>query len=423
MLRTLSLTALAAVLSSLSLHAVSYETPTDIFDRWEEQGYGRVSGQVQYLYMYRDRDDNAREGDSGTTALTINYLSPEKSGLSLGLQYVYSLRLHEDGNGDNRGYNLLVNDDHDDFNELYIKARLDEYADCLKDTQLVVGRQILNYDFAPAYTIRQKSQAYEAIVLKMNEWEAFSVDFGHIKRFSSWASRYDGATNLKANFIDVEDRVGVGYETDGFQFISAKYDGIPHTKLAAYDFYGQDMFNTLGVKASYQWALNEGTLALKTHYADQTDVGRMDTATGGLGKIDTYNWEVAAEYQQGDFTGTAGINMVGGDDFQVPFRTSFTIDPELLWWTRQFDAKTDSLFAKATYKYEQWFFYMMYVNGDRSSTPTRPQMDSYEIDGVVKYTFNKHFYVAVKAGYGEQDPSGGRELQAEDARLFVGYKF
>ncbi len=390
-----------------------------VFDRWEQAGFGRVSATVQALLMHRDIDD-AGEGGSTTLATTLNYRSPEWGGLHFGGQYIYSWLLYEEKSRvvPHTGY-WLSNDEFSVLNEAYLG--FDFGALGWDGAQVKVGRQVLNYDFAPTYNIRQKDQSYEGIVLTTRPVEHLTLDVGWFNRFSSWASRDGGPSNWRADFIDVEDRVGVPYSSRGFFFGSAVYTPCDAVSLSAYDFYGDDLFNVFGLKGAYTWKLggNRGALTLRGHWANQRDVGRM--SRDGLGDIGSNVVEIGADYASGGVTLSGGGVFIRGDDFQTPFRTSFTIDTELLWYTMQFEGGTNSGYLKAVWKWRQWMFYAMYVASEH-----RCGRVCQEIDVVVKRNFGEQFHTAVKAGYGGRvmpAALGGAKTEAFDFRWFLGWTF
>lgn len=416
----LSMLSLALLASSSSATAefAAPTQPTALFDKVDDAGYGQFSGKLQSLLMHRDME-RAGQGTSGTLALTMNYLTPELGPFRLGGQFIYSGLVFQSGDSAiiNSGY-WLSNDEFGLINEGYLTIDLAKMK--IPRTELKIGRQVVNYDFAPTYNIRQKDQSFEAIILKTEPVDGLHVDLGHLERFSSWASRSGGPSTWRANFIDVERRVGVPYSTNGFQFISAVYDGCKPWNFTLYDFYGDDMYNTFGAKVAYRWDMgqNAGAVTLRTHYAYQQDVGRMKR--DGLGSIGSTAWEVALDYARGGFTLSLGGFIVRGDDFQTPFRTSFTIDTELLWYTMQFAGGSSSGFLKGVYKCNSWMFYTMYVITDHNDGTF-----CQEIDAVVKYSFNKNIYTAVKAGYGHRNNHRlfGRNSDALDLRWFAGWSF
>lgn len=394
-------------------------SPGDIFEDLESAGYGRFSGKLQSLLMHRDIDGAGR-GTSGTLAGTLSYRSPEWSGLFVGAQGVYSWLLFEDGGRvpSGPGY-WLSNGEFAVLNEAYVGINFEAMG--WKGVELRVGRQVLNYDFAPTYNIRQKDQSYEGVVLKTQPREDLTLDVGWFRRFSSWASREGGPSTWRADFIDVEERVGVPYDTNGFFFASAVYTPCEPLSIGVYDFYGDDMFNVFGVKGSYTWELGGdcGSLTFRGHWANQRDVGRMNR--DGLGDIGSNVIETGLDYAIGGLTVSGGGVFIRGDDFQTPFRTSFTIDTELLWYTMQFEGGTNSGYLKGVWKWEDWVFYAMYVASEH-----RCGRVCQEIDVVVKRSFDCGLYTSVKAGYGGRRPAipaGAPKTNALDLRWFLGWEF
>ena len=414
----LSLALIAGAPVSMAEFALE-DQPAALLDCWEEAGYGRFSGKVQSLLMHRDVDGKGH-GTSGTLAFTLNYASPEFNGFSLGGQFISSTRIYESGGVPHPGYSLNYNDDFNIFNEAYLAYDFGQIG--WEGAKLKVGRQIVNYDFAPSYNIRQKDQSFEAAILKLEPIEGLRIDVGHLDRFSSWASREaHGSSSWQADFVDVENRAGNPDASNGFQFVSAVYDGFEPMSFTFYDFYGNDLFNTIGAKASYRWDLGEaaGALTFRTHYAHQNDVGSWDTGTRD--SIDSDVLELGVDWARGGLTLSGGAVLVNGDRFETPFRTSFTIDTELLWYTDQYLGETNSGYLKGVYKTDKWLFYAMLVVDEHDDNTT-----CREIDGVVKYNFNECFSTTVKAGYGDRDYSkdkGGGHSDAIDLRWFVGWTF
>jgi hypothetical protein len=142
----------------------------------------------------------------------------------------------------------------------------------------------------------------------------------------------------------------------------------------------------------------------------------MDTE--GLGPIDSNIYELGVDWARNGLTLSAGTVIVDGDRFQTPFRTSFTIDTELLWYTDQFLGETKSAYLKGVYKTGDWLFYAMFVIDEHEDGTTCS-----EIDAVVKYTINECMYTSVKAGYGGRDYDQKDDSNALDLRWFVGWTF
>lgn len=389
-----------------------------LLDPLNEQGIGTFSARVQVLAMERDWERTTPDMRAGsvTAAAKLGYRSPEWNRLQFGAQYVHSSVLAEDDNGAVAGSPAywLSNSDYNDLTELFARVMLEGVG--LAGSDLTVGRQVVNYDFLPTYEIRQKPQAIEAAVLRLRGLGDFSVDLGHIERFSAWPTR-TGGTALRGDFVDVEEVIGVSYKTDGVQFLVVEYTGFENVLLRLYDYYGQDLYNNFGLRAAKTFVLSErDELMLSFHGGYQNDVGRMDT--DGLGAIDVYALEGYVQWKRDSFSVLAGVLTIGGDmamgeNFYTPFRTSFVIDPTLMWETRQFIGETDSVFAKAVYAKGPWKLILLGVAADHSDN-THDE----EVNFIGSYSFENGFYLTTKLAWGEMDGS-----EDTDIRLFAGFNF
>jgi len=420
--------AVGVCIAALSVTSSTWAQSLKPVDDINELGIGTVSGRVQLFLMRRDFEEGLNDGDAnaGTLALTLNYKTPEVAGLSAGVQFMQVERLFRGGSLDSAAGEdqTLNNSDFTVFNEAYIKLNLGLVG--LEKTAITAGRKVLNLDFAPTYQIRQKEQSYEGIFVKSDEVEGLSLTLGHIERFSSWGSRDHTATNaLEYDFVDVEDLEGAAYSTKGIEFISATLSTLPDTTLTVYDYYAHDLYNTFGAKCAYKLNLSEqvGT-TLKLHYIGQRDVGRMDVDGA---EVDADLYDIAIQLTQGALSVEPGCTIVTGDDadntVHVPFRTSLSIDPEMLWYTDQFVGGTTSYYVKSTYTMEKTKLYLLYVVSDHEANVRNGATDQ-EVDVVVSHKFTDNLSAAVKIGMGWRDNEGGAaDTNAEDCRLFLTYTF
>lgn len=399
-------------------------------DRLNELGYGTVSGKLQLLTM--GRGGNLRSPDidedaySSSLAFSLNYKTPTYQGVSLGAQFIHAWDLGEGGTIDieegpawflsNSGFTLL-NDAHIDYNFTHLG---------LAKTLLRVGRIPLNLDFAPSYAIRQKEQAYEAVTLSSQDIPGVDLSLGHIERYSSWSSRTRTDSNvITYEFIDVADTENVPYSTSGMQFASIAYNGLPHTSLTVYDFFGQDLYNTAGFKAAYTIGSGDSfQTVLKAGYSNQRDVGRFNSDGGGEVESDVY--DLSVQFKVGDFSLEPGFFGVAGDEaknnYHVPFRTSFTVDPLMMWYPRVFGGGSDSFYLKSTYKWRNTSFYMLYVLTKTAEFIDHGSLDQ-EIDLVIGQKLWTHWSVTFKGAYGVRDAGTGSDWHQSDLRLFIAYNF
>ncbi len=83
------------ICSAFSQEKVSF------LEKLDQNGYGKISGRIQTLFMGRHfSESGSRDRDlhSGTTAATLNYISPKVGGFSFGLQYIYAWKFYSVGN-------------------------------------------------------------------------------------------------------------------------------------------------------------------------------------------------------------------------------------------------------------------------------------------------------------------------------------
>ena len=94
----------------------------------------------------------------GTTAATLNYISPKFGGFSFGLQYIYAWKFYSVGDREAFGNQdpayVLSNSDYSLLNNAFLRYDLDNLG--LKESSLTLGRQCIDFTFAATYNIRQK---------------------------------------------------------------------------------------------------------------------------------------------------------------------------------------------------------------------------------------------------------------------------
>ena len=364
-----------------------------------------LKGSTQFLAMGRDFG-GANRGNSGSVSVTVDAGYSISESLSLGGQLVHAQRLWE---SDPQWAYKLSNDTATSLNELYAAFEASPSA------SIKLGRQIVDYDFFPTYKIRHKAQAIEALVVKSELADGLSLDLGHIERYSAWPSREGAFFALDSSFRDFSDRndpTRAPGGDDGVQFVSAKWDVDKSLSITAYDYYAGGFYNNLGLKGVYSFAPNSdgSTWSASGHFIKQDGNGVTDQ--------DAFASELNLRYKKGSLTlDTGWTHIANDDDLQVPFRTSFVIDTELLWYTNQYDAGTDSLHFKGTYKFDRWSFVGIFVEAEHANGD-----DAREFDLIVKRTFENSVWAAFKGGYGDRELNGV-DQHASDLRLFVGYDF
>ena len=422
------------ILITIGLSFAANAQEKAVTDRLNEIG---ISGKLQILMMRRQRFYDATETEpaSGTIAATLNYQSPVWSGFSFAGQYVHTERFFNGGNTTNpngEGYDIL-NDDFSILNRAYVEYNFEPQD--LKKTYIRVGRQTMKLDFFQPYPIRQKDQAFEGVLFRTQDIGRTDIYVGHIDKFSSWSPRTNVNNGVLVNeFIDVEKVGGVPYKTEGMSFFSATCKAVEGAEFTVYDFYGYDLYNTLGAKVVYKIAGDDKkNTKVRVHYISQRDTGDYDDASaGGPGEIRSDATEIAVSFFSKKEDGSTlliepGVFLVAGsgaeNNVQVPFRTSFVVDPELMWYTDSFAGGSATAFVKTKYTFSDNVIYVLYAATEHEA-PTRGGAFDQEFNVVLARNFTKHCYASVKLGYGYRNNRQGlHDTKQTDFRIFLGYKF
>ncbi len=450
--------ATAACAISTSAFADSAIKPLN--DKLAEYNLGEFSGEARILWMQDSFSDNGSSWQAGnahstTGSLKLNYQSPEIGGLRLGASYI-NAGVFESGGGKldggftgndfgQRGDYWLANGQLNVLNEFYLNYNFKGLG--LEKTDLRVGRQVLGstsgawqgLDFLVKKDIRHKAQAIEGIVLTSQDIENLSLSIGHIEKFSNW-----GWTDKDGDgFDDVEDAylrsfgnsyLGYGLEgslnTKGVQFVSATCTGFENLALTAYDFYANDLMNTLGLKAVYD--ICPGAISLKAHYVHQNTIGALDNYIEDEGydssKTDLLDLSITSKVGSMDIE-TGYMTIMGEtddthlEDFIAPFDFFAVPCDQLLVYTDSFKAGADSYYVQGRGMITDKLFLLAmytYTNHDNS----RVQFDAQEVDVILSYNVTENFSISTLGALGwRSGENGGRSGQASDLRLFASYKF
>ena len=406
----------------------------DLFHSLKEAGYGTLTGQIQHISMGRTRGGfdslgSPLGGDAhaGSLAITGNYLSPEYLNFTLGLQYVQSLELYSRGGvkGDNNQAYNLSNSDYSILNNAFVRYDFKRLG--LKDTNITIGRQSLDLNFATKYNIRQKDQAFEAIVFETKAIDNLTITLGHLEKFSSWTSKYDLHDGSSSNnFISIENVESVSYSTNGFKFIETQFLGIPNAEISIYDYFGHDLYNTLGSKIDY--TINpdsELKFIPRFHYIKQWDVGRFKKRNGTVVKANAFQAGLKMTFK--NLSVEPGIFKVMGHDPQnnlhTPFQPGYIIEEPLFEIDLGFEGGSLSYFLESSYGWGKNSLYFLCLHTEQSTDLPR---DGYsrEFNLIYSRDITESAFLKIKLGnveYHNHDTIEDGFLN--EYRLFLGYRF
>ena len=439
MIRKCMLTAIAAgTLCGISSFAEEQKQSEKFF--LNELKLGTFSGRIQSTSMQRDESTHLNDSTGGgnshsnTLGLLLNYKSPElfETGLSLGAQYINAQVLESGGGKADAGKSAgakqswLSNGQEHLLNELYIDWNLKTFG--WDKSNLRVGRQVIVNDFMLSYDARHKPQAFEGVVLNLNDFEDFKISLGHVQRFSSWSSQHDSGDAFNYKFKDVEDvildgfSVGEGsFSTDGIHFVSVNYTGIENVDLTFYDYYADDLINTYGVDSYF--ALSDN-LVLNLKYAKQRAIGELDDVLGY--KFESALYEAQFRFKFDKLSITPGWFHVPGynnGNFMIPFSLDSASDYHLMVYANTLAAGAHNYFLEASYQFSDktsaWF---MYTYTDHTTQTVN--YDGQEVNLIVSHKLTDDLKISVKLGYGFRNGKNDTvDTHKTDTRLFLTYCF
>jgi hypothetical protein len=392
---------------------------------------GVWTGQLQSLSHTRDFNRIGGEEPSGSTstlALTLNYVSPEGYGLSLGGQYVQSQSLfsHNPDIPINNTFHLL--------NHAYLNYRLEEFD--LPKTSVRAGRIKPDFLMMNGLAPRQKAQAFEGAMLRTEDVPDLKLSAGWFRKFSSWSTRHknrDEDFGFNYEFTDVADLARRPYETAGTVFTDLVYSGIPRLRLNLGDFYSEDIMNlayaspTLDLLSCLTWT---GVWAYERSTGDWHD----QAANGGKAPAD-----LEANYLQTYLTYEVIKNLklmpgyacvLGHNDgaenhsFQDLFQADLLPLVGLIGRPIGYAAGAQMGYLSTLYKpWERTSVWVHYVYTDMDNAYTTTY-DGQEINLIVGQQLTPALSVTVKLAYAWFNGRNNTDNSyGTDTRLFVTYKF
>ena len=417
---------LSVTLLATTMSVAAEETTNNLMNGINDAGFGNFSGQIQSLTMSRDKNKYAtgdERGDTSTLAFTLNYLSPEYAGFTVGAQWVSSFTLWE------HNPNVPINDDFNTLNKAFVNLNMSAYD--LAKSNVKMGRFAIDTLLMPDIAPRQKSQSMEGIVFESEDIKDTKLVAGWIYKYSSWSTfTYEDSAAFNYEFTDVSDVAGKDYSTAGTFFVDYTYTGINKLNINVSDYLSEDIFNT--VLADVKWEVVEG-IKWRNVWAHQDSVGKGNGSYGNDGDLsaDFIETSVIFEGKDGAYI-RPGIWLVpgsaGGDNehtFQDLFQSNLTPTFPLMANPYGFLAGTTGYFVEgySALSKKDWLWAMAAFTDVDNSADT-DDYDAVELNVIYGRQLAKNFSTSVKLGYAWLDDKiGSDDTQAWDARLFLTYQF
>ena len=158
------------------------------------------------------------------------------------------------------------------FQEVYLK-----YVD--KENQALIGREELTTPMIDADDWYMLANSFELAYYINSSLENTDITAGYFKSMSGvWDSGANGTeynSMSQASFIDSSDKAVIG--DTGVYFAALNYDDSMHHNLQVWDYYGEDMYNTLFVQYDYTNSVGSFNYDLGLQYMNFKEVGYLAT--------------------------------------------------------------------------------------------------------------------------------------------------
>ncbi len=290
------------------------------------------------------------------------------------------------------------------------------------NTEIKLGRQILDTPHADSDDIRMIPNYFEAYTLTNTDIDDLTLQAGFIRTMGGWENGVDAS-----RFVRIYETLGSDEATDGVYYGSAVYEGIEDLTLSLWYYNFKDIANVVYAEAGYSYIVSDNLqiiLGLQYDSAKQSGaalLGTQDANTFGLSAelaLEQTGVHILCAYNKDNgATGASPFSLGGG-----PFFTSMedqTLDmlgaPGEAWMlggSYHLSAiGIDGLNAGIAYGHFEADKAFLY--------------ESHETDAVIEYTYNDR--ITLTAAFADvvfesgKDDKGNKLQDFKQFRLMVNY--
>ena len=273
-----------------------------------------TKGQIRAGYIDLD-EDGTSHADAFALAGHFHLYSKRWNGLMVGAEAYVVLN-----SGIDQSSHTLNGDFFDDEGKSFILISQAYLDGTWGNTEIKLGRQILDTPHADSDDIRMMPNYFEAYSITNTDIDNFSFIAGLIDKMAGWENGVNSA-----KFVDVGETLGANKHNDGIYYASTSYEGIEDLSLSLWYYHYNDIANVLYAELGYTQKLSILTsLTLGLQYDASSEsgaalLGEQDAHTYGISIETTFEYlgiTILAAYNQdnGD-TGAMGLSLGGGAFF------------------------------------------------------------------------------------------------------------
>jgi len=273
-----------------------------------------TKGQLRAGYITFKETDTEQ---NSAYALAGHYHIDSKrwNGLKIGLSAytVLNLGINQNSNHVNPDFFNAEGKSFIQLTEAYLDAKWG-------NTEIKLGRQILDTPHADSDDIRMIPNYFEAYSIRNTDSENLTLGAGFINRMAGWENAVDAS-----KFVKISETMGTSDEMDGIAYASAVYEGIKDMTLSLWYYHYNNVANVVYAEAGYAYELSKDrSLTFGLQY-DRS----KETGAALLGKQDAKTYGVSIEFAAEDTgvhilsayncdngdTGASGLSLGGGPLF------------------------------------------------------------------------------------------------------------
>jgi len=328
----------------------------------------------------------------GLSAYTVLKLPKQQNDLQINNDFF---------NAENNSFILLT--------KAFLKGKWD-------NTEVILGRQIIDTPHADPDDIRMIPNYFEAYTIRNTDVKDLTMQAGFIHKMAGWENGVDAS-----RFVNIGETLGTD-AIDGVFYASALYNGVKDLSLSFWYYYYTDIANVLYTEAAYTLHAPNIDINLGLQYDASTQTGtslleKQNARTfGGSIQVlaETIGLHILIAYNKdSSSTGASSLNLGGG-----PLFTSME-DQTLDAMGQAGEAWTVGVgYHLKAIGIENLNAGIAYGNF-RSD-----KADSYhleEVDAVLEYSFNERFEIVV--AYADIDAKTNNMTDYTQVRLIANYNF
>ena len=292
------------------------------------------------------------------------------------------------------------------------------------NTEVKLGRQILNTPHADSDDIRMIPNYFEAYTITNTDIDDLTLSAGYIRKMAGWENGINAS-----KFVKISKTLESDEDTDGIYYANASYEGIRDLSLSLWVYNYQDIANVIYAEAGYNYAFTEyRNLTFGLQYD-----GSRETGTAQLGKQDAHTFGISIEFAVEDI----GIHILTAynRDYGTTGATDLSLGGGPLFTSME-DQTLDAIgMAGSAWMIGSGFhFEKIGIDGLHAGiaygnfeAEDHSSYKSKEIDAVIDYTFNEKLsltaaYASVSFDTGMNEE--GHPLNDYDQfRLIANYNF